>query len=204
MLNQRKYAARMIVIAMAAMTAAGCTMRSCSSKLDISPEDQLHAYITAAVNVTEAAEKEKLVELTTGELRRAISAASPEAFKKAYIDKKYDFRGFEIVERREIDPEKTIELDFRLNYKSWATGEEPELVPFVETLNRAQLVYEHGRWVLSNVQSLETSFDWDVGLPLDNVDTTGVSPEDPPVEIKSSRDEESPEADEAPKNQVDE
>lgn len=185
--NLGSKASRLTIIALALMTAAGCTMRSCSAKKDISPEEQLHSYINTAVNVTSLDEKEKLVELTTGELRRAISAASDEAFTKAYIDKKYDFRGFEIVERRDIEPDQQIELDFRLNYKSWVSGEEPELVPFVETLNRAELVYEHGRWVLSNVQSLETSFDWDVGLPLDSVDTSGVTPEDPAVEIRSSR-----------------
>lgn len=187
---------RFVTLALGTLVAIGCTMRSCSARKDISPEDQLHSYINTAVNVTTPEERDALVSLTTGELRRSIAAATEEAFKTAYIDKKYDFRGFEIVERRDIEPEKIVELDFRLNYKSWSAGEEPDLVPFVETLNRAKLVYEQGRWALASVQSLETSFDWEVGLPLDNVDTKGVSPEDPPKEIESSR-EQAPEGTDA-------
>jgi hypothetical protein len=194
MVNRINQPARLLVVMAALVTASGCSFRGCSSKKDIAPEDQLHSYITTAVNVTSSEDKEKLIELTSGELRRAISSASEEAFQKAYIEKKYDFRGFELVERRDIEPGKTLELDFRLNYKSWSTGEEPDLVPFVETLNRAVLTYEHGRWVISNVQSLETSFDWEVGLPLDNVDTTGITPETPPVQIRSSREEAEDEA----------
>ena len=180
---------RFMTLAIGTLVTIGCTMRSCSSRKDISPEDQLHSYINTAVNITTPEERDSLLSLTSGELKRSISAATEEAFKTAYIDKKYDFRGFEIVERRDIEPEKVVELDFRLNYKSWAAGEEPELVPFVETLNRAKLVYEQGRWAIANVQSLETSFDWEVGLPLDNVDTTGVSPDDVPKEIQSSREQ---------------
>ncbi len=180
---------RAILLSCCLLLIVGCSMRGCSSKSDVPPEEQLHNYINTAVNITSIEEKQELIDLTTGELRRAISGADQEAFMKAYVEKKYDFRGFEIVERRDIEAEKVIEIDFRLNYKSWSAGEEPDLVPFVETLNRAILSYEYGHWAISNVQSLESSFDWEVGLPLDNVDTTGVSPDDPPKEIQSSRSE---------------
>lgn len=165
----------------------GCSVKSCSSRANIPPEEQLHKYIDTAVNITSYEEKEELISLTAGELRRAISAAKKEAFMAAYVQKKYDFRAFEVVERRDVEPDKVVELDFRLNYKSWNSGEEPDLVPYVETLNRATMIYQYGQWSLANVESLESSFDWEVGLSLDNVDTTGVSPDDEPVEIISPR-----------------
>lgn len=193
MFTMQRIRRQFTTLALGVFILSGCTMRSCSAKKDIAPEEQLHSYINTAVNVTSLEEKEKLIALTSGDLRRAISSATDDAFTTAYINKRYEFRGFEIVERRDITPGELIELDFRLNYKSWSSGEEPHLVPFVETLNRAQLVYEHGRWAIASVKSLETSFDWEVGLPLDDIDTTGVSPEDEPKEINSSRewDEES-------------
>jgi hypothetical protein len=181
---------RLLLLASCTLALIGCNIRGCSSRSDVPPEDQLHAYINMAVNIVSYDQKDALIALTTGELRRAISSASKEAFTKAYVEKKYDFRGFEIVERRDIEPDKRLEIDFRLNYKSWSAGEEPDLVPFIETLNRAMLEYEHGQWSIANVQSLETSFDWEVGLPMDNVDTTGINPDDPPVEIQSSRESE--------------
>lgn len=181
---------RALLLTLCTLTLIGCSIRGCSSRSDVPPEEQLHAYINQAVNIVSHDQKEDLIALTTGELRRAISAASQETFFKAYVEKKYDFRGFEIIERRDLEPDKRIEIDFRLNYKSWNAGEEPDLAPFVETLNRAILEYEHGQWSIANVQSLETSFDWEVGLPMDSVDASGVSPDDPPVEIRSSREEE--------------
>lgn len=181
---------RALLLTSSTLTLVGCSIRGCSSRSDVPPEEQLHAYINKAVNIVSYDQKEDLIALTTGELRRAISGASQETFSKAYVEKKYDFRGFEIVERRDIDPDERIEIDFRLNYKSWSAGEEPDLVPFVDTLNRAVLEYEHGQWSIANVQSLETSFDWEVGLPMDSVDATGVNPDDPPAEINSSREEE--------------
>lgn len=165
----------------------GCSLRTCSSKKDVPPEDQLHAYISRAVDVTRPEQRQELIDLTTGPLRSALVNASEESFKRAYIEKHYDFKGFEIVERRDVDPGKRIELDFKLVYRSWNSGEQPDHVPMMETVNRATLDYDLGHWAIASVESLKTSMDWEVGLPLDDVSAKGVSPEDPPVEIDSSR-----------------
>ena len=58
----------------------------------------------------------------------------------------------------------------------------------VDTKNRAWLTYEYGRWALAKVESLGTSFEWEVGLPMDDVRAEDYKEGDPPKEIRSSRD----------------
>jgi hypothetical protein len=172
----------------ASLILVGCSMRGCSGyDKDIPPEDQLHSYITAAVNVTKPENKQDLVDLTTGALQAAIINASDETFKKAYIDKKYDFKNFEIIQRKDKEDGKETEIDFKLTYRSWNAGEAGERAPIVQTNNRATLEYHRGQWALSKVESLGSQFEWQVGLPMDDVSTKGVTPEDAPIEVESSR-----------------
>jgi hypothetical protein len=167
----------------------GCTMQKCggNEQANVSPEDQLHSYITTAVNITKVEQKEDLLSLTSGPLRSALVNATDETFKKAYIDKKFDFKSFEILERKEGASDKEVLVEFRLKYKSWNAGEDGSRAPTVETTNRATLFYDKGQWSIYRVESQGSNFDWEYGLPLDDVSTKGVTPESEPVEVKSSR-----------------
>lgn len=179
---------RAICLFVASASLLGCTVGSCSGgRKDIPPEEQLHSYISTAVNVTKPEQRQDLVNLTSGSLKAALINASEETFKRAYIDKKYDFRGFDIVQRKDAPGGKETQVDFKLVYKSWNAGESPDRAPVVETNNRATLIYEHGQWAIAKVESLGSAFEWDVGLPMDNVSTEGVDPEGEPKEIESSR-----------------
>ena len=177
-----------IKVLLASMVLVGCSLRGCGGyDKDIPPEDQLHSYVKAAVNVTKPEHKQELVDLTAGALKAALINASDETFKRAYIDKKYDFKNFEIIQRKDKEGGKETEIDFKLAYRSWNAGEAGDRAPVVQTTNRATLQYEHGQWALTKVESIGSQFEWEVGLPLDDVSTKGVSPEDAPVEVESSR-----------------
>jgi hypothetical protein len=170
-------------------TLLGCSLRGCSSsREDIPPEEQLHSYIQSAVNVTRPEQRQDLIDLTTGALKAGLVNATEETFKRAYIDKKYDFKEFQIIQRKDAPGGKETQIDFKLVYKAWSAGETAERAPLTETTNRATLVYEHGQWAISKVESLGTNFEWDVGLPMDGVKTEGITPETPPVEVETSRD----------------
>jgi hypothetical protein len=179
---------RAVGLFVASAVLLGCTMRGCSgAREDIPPEDQLHAYITIAVNVTTPEQRQELAELTSGALKAAIVNASPESFKRAYIDKKYDFRSFDVLARNDLPGGKETQIDFKIVYKSWNSGESGDRAPVVEISNRATLVYENGQWAISKVESFGSNFEWEVGLPMENVSTEGVNPDSPPKEIESSR-----------------
>ena len=179
-------------------------MRGCSQdRQDIPPEEQLHSYISTAVTVTKAEQRQELVDITTGPLKAALVNASEDSFKRAYIDKKYDFRSFDVIQRKDAPGGKETQVDFKLVYKSWNAGEPSDRAPVIETSNRATLIYEHGQWAISKVESLSSNFEWDVGLPMDGVSTEGVDPDGPPVEVESSREVLEGEAAEQEKQQND-
>lgn len=150
---------------------------------DVPPENQLHTYITRAVNASVPDDRDGIIELTADPLRAALANLSPTDFKKAYLDTKFEVQTFEILQRQDLS-EKEIHMDFRIVYRSWTAGEVPDRVPTVDTRNRAILKYEFGRWALANVESLESNFHWEIGLSLDDVEAT----DGPPVEVVSSRD----------------
>ncbi len=180
--------ARIIVVSVFAGLLSGCTGGGCTTRKDVPPEEQLHSYINKAVNVTKPLDRTELVELATGSLKSTLVNMSEEAFKQAYIDRKYDFRSFEIIERRDVS-EKELQIDFRIVYKSWRPGERTERTPILDTKNRAYLNYEYGRWAISRVESMGSSFEWEVGLPLEEVKAEELKPGEEPKEIDSSREE---------------
>ncbi len=180
--------ARSIVVFGFASLLAGCTGGGCSSRRDIPPEEQLHTYIEKAVNVLKPLDRLDLVDLSADSLKTSLVNMSESSFKQAYIDRKYDFRNFEIIERRDAS-KKEVQIDFRIVYKSWKVGERPERAPVLDTKNRAYLVYEYGRWAISKVESLGSSFEWEVGIPLDDVKAQELKPGEEPKEIISSREE---------------
>jgi hypothetical protein len=167
----------------------GCGIGSCTKRQDIPPEDQLHTYITRAVNIVDAAQRKDLVDMSTGPLKSALVGASEETFRRAYIERKYDFRGFEIIGRKDVEDRKETLIDFKLIYKSYLPGEEPKLIPVTETTNRATLIYEHGRWAIAKVESLETNFEWENGLPVGKMTEEQMKNADTVKEVSSSRDD---------------
>lgn len=166
------------------LVTTGCTGGGCS-RLDIPPEEQLQSYIERAVNVTLPEDRERIVELTADPLKSALTNLSASDFKKAYIDTKFEVQTFEVLQRADTG-EKECEIDFRIVYRSWLPGENPERAPLVDTRNRAIMQYEYGRWALANVESLDSEFRWEIGLSLDDVEAA--PPEATPVEVTSSRD----------------
>ena len=165
----------------------GC-IKSCSKIQDIPPEEQLYKYISTAVNVTKLDQRQDLIDLTTGTLKSALVNATDDSFKKAYLDRRYDFKAFEILERKDVQIGKEVNIEFKLIYKSWLPGEYPEKLPVTEIINRATLVYEYGRWAIAKVASLNTHFEWQEGLPT-NVSTAGINDATAPAEVISNRSE---------------
>ncbi len=183
----RKTTARFLLATSLIAALTGCT-RGCSQGEDIPPEEQLHSYISHAVNVTKNSDRQELINRTSASLKSNLVNMSDEAFKRAYIEKKYDFRTFEIIERKDLG-EKEVTIDFRLQYKAWNSGERPERSPLLDTRNRAYMVYELGHWTIARVESLQSDFEWEEGLPMDDVKGEELKPGEEPKTIESSRDE---------------
>jgi hypothetical protein len=159
---------------------AGCGPSRCRGRTDVPPEEQLRAYLDLAVNITRMEQREELESYTTGDFLDNLSSASPEAFKKNYLDRRYEFEVFEVTGKSEVEPKKEIRIEYRVKYKTWLTGEDKTRSPVQEVRSIATMKYVNGQWVIAEVTPVDSEYSWEVGLPMEGVSTEGVS-EDSPV-----------------------
>ncbi|MEY2988318.1 MAG: hypothetical protein RJB13_1839 [Pseudomonadota bacterium] len=163
----------------------GCGPRRCSSLSDIPPEEQLRSYIDLAVNITRIEQRDELEGLTTGDFKDSLSALSAEAFKESYLDRRYEFDEFEILGQTEVETKKELQIEYRVKFRTWITGEDKTRAPVQEITSIATLKYVQGQWAVASIKPTDTSFNWDVGLPLDGVSTKGVIQDVPELEKTS-------------------
>jgi hypothetical protein len=169
----------------------GCGPTRCGSRVDVAPEDQLRNYIDLAVNITRIEQREELESLTTGEFREQLTSISPEDFKKAYLDRRYEFEVFEVTSKNEIEPGREMLLEYRVKFRSWVVGEDKTRAPQQETKSAAKMLYTNGQWAIASIQPADAEYNWDIGLPLEGVSTQGVTPESPVVDPFDSQTSES-------------
>jgi hypothetical protein len=163
----------------------GCGPKKCGALTDVAPEDQLRNYIDLAVNIITVEQREELEGLTTGELKDTLTSLSADAFKVSYLDRRYEFDEFEILGKTEIEANKTTEIEYRVKFRSWLTGEDKTRAPVQEIKSIATLKYTQGHWAIAEIKPIDTDFNWDVGLPLDGVSTRGVILDEPGQDVLS-------------------
>ncbi|NBW80762.1 hypothetical protein EBR21_03315 [bacterium] len=177
-----EFARRWTLLAVCFFLVSGCGPVRCGARVDISPEDQLNNYITLAVNITRMDQREELENLTTGEFRDHLTSSSPEAFKKAYLDRRYDFDAYEVISKSEVEAGREIQLEYRMKFRTWLTGEDNKRAPVQEIRSLATMKYTNGQWAIASIKPLDSEYNWDVGLPLEGVSTQGITPDSPVVD----------------------
>lgn len=160
----------------------GCGPAQCGKRVDVSPEEQLRSYIDLAVNITRMDQREELESFTTGDFKDQITSASAEVFKRSYLERRYEFDEFEVTNTTEVNPKKEVNIEYRVKFRSWLTGEDKTRVPAQDIKSLAVLKYTNGQWAIASIRPLDTTFNWDFGLPLDNVSTKGVTVDSPVVD----------------------
>jgi hypothetical protein len=176
------FARRWMLLAVCFFLVSGCGPVRCGARVDIAPEEQLRSYIDLAVNITRMEQREDLENLTTGEFRDNLTSSSPEAFKKAYLDRRFEFEVFEVTSKAEVEAGREVQLEYRVKFRSWLTGEDKKRAPLQEMKSLATMKYTHGQWAIASIKPLDTDFNWDVGLPLEGVSTQGITPDSPVVD----------------------
>lgn len=160
----------------------GCGPRACGKRQDVSPEEQLRTYIDLAVNITRMEQREELESYTTGELRDQLTSSSPEAFKKSYLERRYDFELLEMLGQTEVVPNKETHLEYRVKFKTWVTGEDDKRSPVQEIRSLAIMKYVNGQWAIASIRPLDTDYTWGVGMPMEGVSTQGITVDSPVVD----------------------
>lgn len=154
---------------------------SCSSLCsrghkDLSPEEVVQAYLDTAFNMVSVAQKEKLIQYTTGPLYESIAQASDQTIREAYVDKRYVLMSYSVSQRRDRTPRET-EITFELVYRNEGKeGANDKLsgksAPTVTTENTVSVIRKKGLWLISDVLNKTTSFDFPVADPCTEVTPT--------------------------------
>lgn len=101
----------MVGVGLVAML-AGCTK---GPKAD-TPEGALEKYVTAAFDAKSPDDRQKLIDLSTGDALVYIERMSPEEFKKHFIDSKLRFVSMKAKDRR-VENTGDVSLVYELEYK---------------------------------------------------------------------------------------
>jgi hypothetical protein len=145
-----------------ALFLTGCTSQCGGNRGNLSPEQVVEGYLDVALNMTEVSQRDKLLDYTTGNLKAAIEAATPETIKTAYVDRKYKIISYSVVERRDRTPRET-EITFQLTYNDLGPeGKDPANAPKVTTENTVSVVREKGAWLIKDVLGNKTAIDFPV------------------------------------------
>lgn len=175
---------RRISLFLWAFVFVGCGPVRCAggSRVDVAAEEQLRSYIDLAVNITRIEQREELESLTTGDFRDRLTSASPEAFKKSYLDRRYEFEVFEIISKNEVEANRETQLEYRVKFRTWLTGEDKARAPVQELKSIATMLYTKGQWAIAAIKPINSEYSWDVGLPMEGVSTQGVTSDSPVVD----------------------
>lgn len=149
---------RKILILLLIMT--GCTLKCEKDRKDMTPEEIVESYLEIAFNISKVEQKTLLMEYTTGELKAAISSATDETIRKAYIEPKYELNRFSIVERRDRTP-REVEITYLIVYRDLPKGSiSLSQSAVIETENRVSLVKEKKFWYIREVLGNATTIEF--------------------------------------------
>ncbi|MEN9810982.1 MAG: hypothetical protein RLZZ488_2549 [Pseudomonadota bacterium] len=171
-----------LLILLGAVFFVGCMPVRCGKREDVAAEEQLRNYIDLAVNITRMDQREELESYTTGEFRDQLTSSSVESFKRSYLERRYEFEVFEVTNKTEVEAGREVQLEYRVKFKSWLTGEDKARAPVQEVSSVAIMKYTNGHWAIASIKPLNSEYNWDVGLPLEGISTQGVNENSPVVD----------------------
>ncbi len=154
---------RLVAMFASLLILGSCAKMCGSSRRDMTPEQVVEAYLEISLNMKDPAGKQKLLELTTGNLKSAIASATDETIKEAFIDKNYVLENYSVVERRDRTPRET-EITFSLTYRDLGKNKEhaqPD-APKVTTENTVSVVKEKKVWLMKDVIGKKTTIDFPI------------------------------------------
>ena len=82
----------------------------------MTPEQVVQKYLDISFSMNSIDDRAKLINLTIGPLREQLETVSDENIEEAFVNKRYSFEEYELVERRDRTPRET-EITYRLVIK---------------------------------------------------------------------------------------
>lgn len=130
-------------------------LQGCFPKKALKPEDALREYIS--YRFTQGQSKEKLLDLTTGEVRAKVESLTDEQFKRYINTSVYRLKNVKVVLKS--CSETQCSITYIISYDK-AEGE-PQLS---EIKKIAELEKIDGHWKIKDVSTVKTYFESDVPI----------------------------------------
>lgn len=164
----------------------GCTSMCGSGRTSLTPDQVVENYLNVSLNMKKPEEKQKLLDLTTGNLKAAIQEASDEDIMNNMIKKSYKLLSYSVTERKNRTP-REVEISFNIEYKELNPAD-PVLTeanaPVVETKNTVAVIKEQGAWYIRDVLGKSTRIDFPVETEVIKPSQNGPTEDSPTVEFE--------------------
>jgi hypothetical protein len=133
------------------LCASACTTRHYEQN---SPQGVLSEYISRSFSVSGTADKAKLIEMTTAEVKNALEKLDDESFKKYFLQEKKQFLSMKIKDERKITDEK-YSITYELTYLNTSSISKDKVT------NKKHALFEKnsGKWLISEVRNIKTSIE---------------------------------------------
>ena len=142
----KKINAFIFCMAIAALS-FGCTKKDGVA----SPQKTLTEYVSRTFSLKNPSDRQKLVELSTGQVRAALEALDDQKFKAFFVDSKREFVSLKVRDERKIDDQR-FSITYELTFLTQTANSKDQIT----TKKHAVFVSENGKWLISEVRSLKT------------------------------------------------
>lgn len=150
-----------LLSAILATASVGCT----KSEVVGDPKGRLTEYISRSFSIKSPEDRKLLLNYLTGDVKSRLSGWSDDQFREAFIDSKREFIKLAFREVKEISPVE-VQITYELTYMDQGKGHEKAREAKVTNKKLCQLVYEQGRWYISDVRNIKELVEYKNELAL--------------------------------------
>lgn len=122
-----------------------------------SPQHTLSEYVSRSFGVSAPVDKLKLLELTTGEVKKTIDSLSELEFRENFLNSKREFRSLKIKDERVVnDSQYSITYEISFSKTTQSPDSKDPMVDLITNKKSAVLVKSGDHWLISEVKNLKT------------------------------------------------
>ncbi len=140
--------------------AMAITLFSCTNKINSSSaKDVLSEYVSRSFGVQSINDRKKLIELTSGEVKKVLEDMKDETFQKYFIAQKKEFVSLKVNDERSLT-ENTYSITYELTYKQQSLTFDGQIShDLITNKKHSVFVKADGKWLISEVKNLKTDIE---------------------------------------------
>ena len=139
---------KFLIVIFATLLVISCTRKT----LDKSPQNTLSDYVTQTFAIQSSSDKQKLLEFTTGEVRKTLDNLDSNEFVRNFIEQKKQFISLKIKEERRLS-ENRRSITYEISYLNQISNARI-------TIKKLALFEKQGeKWLVSEVKNVKTFID---------------------------------------------